>query len=270
LEESSYFAQVKPRDINLFYIKDGLRERIEKKGDQWLVLNTDLQFSAAELEKELADHPESFSPNAALRPLYQEMILPNLAYIGGGGELAYWFQLKPLFDHLDLPMPMLVLRNSVLWVEKKWQNRLADMGLGPEIFFQPLHQLKKQLVMEKAPVDPHLHKYEQKLEQIFDELEDIAKLTEKSMLGAVNAQRQKQLNGLDNLKKKLLRAEKRRQAVDMDKLDRIYHALFPNGGLQERHDTLAPFYAAHGVDFIKTLLQQLKPLQFEFSIIKGK
>ncbi len=267
--EELYFGQVHPREINLFYIKDNLRERIEKKGDQWLVLNTKLFFSENELRRELENHPERFSPNVVLRPLYQELILPNLAYIGGGGELAYWLQLKDMFDHLAVPFPMLVLRNSVLWVDAKRQRKLSELGLQVVDLFQPLHELKKKYVKTHAPVDPELDPYEKKLKQMFDDLEEVANLTDRSMLGAVNAQRQKQLNGLENLKKKLIRAEKRRQSESMDKLEKVYFSLFPNESLQERHNNLSPYFCEYGEDFIQILFRKLDPLDFRFRIIKA-
>lgn len=268
--EEQYFQQVHPREINLFYIKDGLRERIERRDGQWFVLNTELQFSKEEILAELKSHPERFSPNVILRPLYQEVILPNLAYIGGGGELAYWFQLEEMFDTFKVPFPMLMLRNSALWVPAKEQKRIQDLGLQVESLFQPLHELKKQFVQEHAPMDTELSPYESKLQQMFDELEDIANLTDKSMLGAVNAQRQKQLNGLDNLRKKLIRAEKRRQDTSMDKVKRVYYALFPKGSLQERHDNLSVYYAEHGPAFINRLFECLNPLDYRFVVINEK
>lgn len=267
--EDLHFKQVHPRPVNLFYLKDGLRERIERKDDRWVVLNTEIIFSEEELRTELQEHPERFSPNVVLRPLYQEVILPNLAYIGGGGELAYWFQLRLMFEKLEVPFPMLVLRNSVLWIDEKRQKKMVDLGLAVRELFQPLHEIKKQYVKERAPVDAELTPYERKLQQIFDELEDVANLTDRSMLGAVNAQRQKQLNGLENLKKKLIKAEKRRHSVDMEKLERVYYALFPNAGLQERHDNFSTYYCEYGEDFIKTLLEKLDPLDFRFVVVKG-
>lgn len=266
--EDLHFKQVHPRPINLFYIKDGLRERIERKEDKWVVLNTEIVFTGEQLRKELQKHPERFSPNVVLRPLYQEVILPNLAYIGGGGELAYWFQLQRMFEEMDVPFPMLVLRNSVLWIDQKRQKKMEDLGLKLKEIFQPLHEIKKQYVKERAPVDAELTPYEQKLQRIFDELEDVAHLTDRSMLGAVNAQRQKQLNGLENLKKKLIKAEKRKHSVDMDKLERVYYQLFPNGSLQERHDNFTTYYCEFGDDFIKTLLEKLDPLDFRFVVVR--
>lgn len=264
-----YFSQVYPREINLFYLKDDIRERIIKKDEQWLVLNTEMAFSQEEILAELDSHPERFSPNVVLRPLYQEVVLPNLAYIGGGGEVAYWLQLKAMFTDFKVEFPCLVLRNSVLWIEPKWQNRLADTNLKVKDFFKPLHELKAHYLADGMPVDPSLQEYEAKIERIFDDLEDIANITEKSMLGAVNAQRQKQLNGLANLKKKLVRAEKRKHKVDMEKIERIYYALFPNASLQERHDNISAIYPAHGSKFIDKLLKELDPLSFSFRILRG-
>ena len=264
-----YFSQVFPREINLFYLKANSRERIVKKDQLWLVLNTDIAFTQEEVLAELDSHPERFSPNVVLRPLFQEVVLPNLAYIGGGGEIAYWLQLKSMFAHFKVEFPCLVLRNSVLWIEPKWQNRLADTDLKVKDFFKPLHELKAHYLADGMPVDPSLKEYEDKIEGIFNELEAIANLTEKSMLGAVNAQRQKQLNGLAKLKKKLVRAEKRKHKVDMEKIERIYYALFPNGSLQERHDNLSAFYPAQGFMFIDKLLKELDPLSFSFRILRG-
>ena len=264
-----YFSQVFPREINLFYLKDSIRERIVKKDKQWLVLNTTISFTEDALLAELDANPERFSPNVVLRPLYQECILPNLAYIGGGGEIAYWLQLKTMFAAQKVEFPCLVLRNSVLWIEPKWQNRIADTDLKIKDFFKPLHKLKAHYLADGMPVDPSLDEFETKIQSIFDELEQIAQLTEKSMLGAVNAQRQKQLNGLANLKKKLVRAEKRKHKVDMEKIERIYYALFPNASLQERHDNLSAIYPIEGVNFITTLLKELDPLSFSFRILRG-
>ncbi len=264
-----HFAQIFPRDINLFYLGNGCRERIEKREGRWYVLNTDLAFDQAQLENELEQHPERFSPNVALRPLYQEHILPNLAYIGGGGEIAYWLQLKTMFDHCEVPYPLPMLRNSVLFVEQKWQNRLADLELNASDLFIGLDALKKEYLAKHFPDDLELERFDKAIEKLFADLEDLAQTTDKSMLGAVKAQRQKQLNGMTNLRKKLLRAEKRRHKNDMEKIDRIYYSLFPNAGLQERHDNLSYYYAAFGRSFLAKLKAELDPLDFCFSIIKA-
>src|SRR6185503_14378299 len=92
LENAGYKVQANPREINLFYLKDNIRERIVKQGTRYKVQGTNVAFTEDELLSELKEHPDRFSPNVILRGLYQETILPNLAFIGGGGETAYWLQ----------------------------------------------------------------------------------------------------------------------------------------------------------------------------------
>lgn len=91
---ATYTVQVNPREINLFYIEDDLRERIIFENNKYFVNNTKISFSKDEIFQLLENNPEKFSPNVIMRPLYQEIILPNLCYIGGGGEIAYWLELK--------------------------------------------------------------------------------------------------------------------------------------------------------------------------------
>lgn len=259
-----YFNQINPRPINLFYLKDRIRERIEKIGDNWKVLNTDINWNEQELDLEYENHPERFSPNVVLRPLFQEVILPNLAYIGGGGELAYWFQLKGMFDSMEIPFPQLILRNSVLGYSEKQKAKLDKLDLDISQLFDPLHEIQNKMVTANAPVDTSLSEYELKLEEMFNDLEIVANLTDKSMLGAVNAQRQKQLNGLANLKNKLLRAEKRKDSERMERVERIHEELYPKGGLQERHDNFISYYLQYGPNWIDQLFKALDPLKSKF------
>lgn len=126
---SEYKIQVNPREINLFYIEDNLRERIIFEDNTYKVLNTKYTFSKSEILAELENNPEKFSPNVILRPLYQEVILPNLCYIGGGGELAYWLELKSNFEVNHVTFPMLLLRNSVLIATQKQVHKADKLEL---------------------------------------------------------------------------------------------------------------------------------------------
>lgn len=266
--EETYHRQVHPREINLFHLRPGHRARILREGDQWQTADGAREWDQEALLKELEEAPEHFSPNALLRPLYQEVLLPNLAYIGGGGEIAYWLQLRGAFDHFQVPFPMLTLRSSAMLLSQKWGNRVRDLALSPDDLFLPLEKLQKEYVRRHAELDTDLGEYEDQLAHMFAELEELAQHTEKSMLGAVAAQRAKQLRGLEKLKKRLLRAEKRRQQTVMDKLERIHEALHPGGHLQERHDTLAPYYAQYGPAFLSYLVAHLDPLQACFYLVE--
>ncbi|MEM9991340.1 MAG: bacillithiol biosynthesis cysteine-adding enzyme BshC, partial [Bacteroidota bacterium] len=112
LEEVGFSAQAMPRPINFFYLRDQIRERIVQDGRNFKVLNTEVVFSPEQMQAEIANYPERFSPNVVMRPIYQEVIFPNLAYVGGGGELAYWLERKSQFAHFGVPFPMLIRRNS--------------------------------------------------------------------------------------------------------------------------------------------------------------
>ena len=123
------------RAINLFYLKDDIRSRLVEEEGRYKVQDTALEFTAEELKHELIEHPERFSPNVILRGMFQETILPNIAFIGGGGELAYWLELKDLFQYYNVPFPVLILRNSFLLVEKKWREKAGKLGFSiPDLF----------------------------------------------------------------------------------------------------------------------------------------
>ncbi|HEX4373592.1 MAG TPA: bacillithiol biosynthesis cysteine-adding enzyme BshC, partial [Puia sp.] len=123
-----YKVQANPREINLFYLKDDMRELIEFKNEKYAVRNTNIQFTKEEILAELKNYPERFSPNVILRGLYQSTILPDIIFIGGGGETAYWLELKDLFGNYSIPYPMLVIRNSFLIIEKKWKEKIDKTG----------------------------------------------------------------------------------------------------------------------------------------------
>ena len=127
IEDLGLKIQVNPREINLFYIKDGLRERIVENDGIYSVLDTNITWSKSELLKHLDEVPERFSPNVIMRPLYQEVILPNLCYIGGGGEMIYWLQLKSNFEAQNVTFPMLLLRNSALVKSEKQAEKLKKL-----------------------------------------------------------------------------------------------------------------------------------------------
>ena len=106
-----------------------------KLKDQFVVHDTDIVFTKDELKDELRDYPERFSPNVILRGLYQEIILPNLAFIGGGGEFAYWLELKDLFLHYKVPFPVLIVRNSFLIIEKKYHQLIEKLNLRLHLIY---------------------------------------------------------------------------------------------------------------------------------------
>jgi bacillithiol biosynthesis cysteine-adding enzyme BshC len=267
--EKDYKTQVNPREINLFYLKDNLRERIVFKNGLYKINDTSITFSSEEILNEVKNHPERFSPNVIMRPLYQETILPNLCYIGGGGELAYWFQLKKYFNKVNTPFPVLLLRNSVLLASKKQLNKLEKLNVSLSEIFLNQESLINKKVKEISEINIDFSNQKKFLKQQFDSLKELAEQTDVSFIGAVNAQEVKQLNGLDNLEKRLLKAQKRKFTDEVERLKMLQNELFPNNSLEERTRNFSEVYLEFGETFIPMILKVLDPLRLEYLVIEN-
>ncbi|WP_082815155.1 bacillithiol biosynthesis cysteine-adding enzyme BshC [Pontibacter akesuensis] len=267
LEEAGYKPQVYSREINLFYLTDTLRERLVQEDDTYKVLNTDTSFTLEEIRQEAQAHPERFSPNVILRPLYEELILPNLAYIGGGAEVAYWFQLKALFAAYNVAFPVLMLRNSALYISRSNANRMHKLGLEPQELFQEYQELKKQLSAQIHEEDIDLTAQRKAVAAAFAEVEKLAKEIDPTLVKAVGAEEQKAHNALQMLEKKISKARDNKHEQTFKQLENLKDKLFPGGSLQERKDNLLS-YTTNNPDFIPALVEAFDPLEFKFTILE--
>ncbi|MEO1487697.1 MAG: bacillithiol biosynthesis cysteine-adding enzyme BshC [Bacteroidota bacterium] len=263
-----YKIQVNPREINYFYLQDGLRERIVKDGSQYSVLNTDITFTREALEKEMETSPENFSPNVIARPLYQEVILPNLCYIGGGGELAYWLELKSYFDTLDVPFPMLLLRPSVLFMSEKQHQKAEKLDLAVQDLFLNQNVLINKKIRSISNIDIDFSPQQEHLKTQFENMYALAEQTDASFLGAVKAQERKQIKGLEKLEKRLLKAQKKKLKDHVVRMTDLHNALFPNGSLQERQVNFSELYLEMGDTLVPTLMEQLNPIAPNFLVLR--
>ena len=264
---SNYKIQVNPRAINLFYIKENLRERILETNGVFGVLDTDIRWTKEELLAEVKAYPERFSPNVILRPMYQEIILPNLCYIGGGGELAYWLQLKSNFEAQKVTFPILLLRNSALIITEKQKEKLTKLNVSVADLFLNQEDLRTKVTKSISDIAIDFSPQKEHLKKQFEALYEIANQTDKSFKGAVAAQEVKQIKGLENLEKRLLKAQKRKSDDLLQRIKILQDELFPIQSLQERHLNISEFYLEYGEGLIQTLVQNLDPLKAEFLIL---
>lgn len=262
-----YSVQVNPREINLFYIEDNLRERIIFENGNFKVNNTKIEFSEVEILTLLESNPEKFSPNVIMRPLYQEVILPNLCYIGGGGEIAYWLELKSFFDAMNVSFPILLVRNSVLLVTEKQVKKADKLELSWTDLFSKQSNLVKNKVFVLSEIDIDLSVLKIQLQSQFNILHEITTKTDPSFAGAVKAQEVKQLKGLENLEKRLIKAQKIKLKDALTRIADLQNELFPNQGLQERQANFSEFYIESGNKLISKLIERLEPLEQRFDII---
>ena len=249
---NDYKAQAFIRDINFFKLTKGNRELIRRRVD----------------EKEIETNPENFSPNVLLRPLYQETILPNIAYIGGGAEVAYWMQLKTAFQQENIPFPILVLRNSAMLIEDKQKQKFESLGFEINDLFSSTDGLKKQYVLSNSKEDISLDIEKSELEKLYNKL--LLKTNDKGLQASVKANYQKQLKSFEKLAQKLIRLEKQKHDIALNKIEKIKTQLFPNTTLQERYDNFIPFYLRHGDNFIEILKESLNPLDANFVVLSPK
>ena len=250
-----------------FYIENDLRERIILEDGLYKVNHTKLSFNETEILALLESNPEKFSPNVIMRPLYQEVILPNLCYIGGGGEIAYWLELKSYFEASNITFPMLLLRNSVVLASEKQAKKADKLQLSWRDLFKKQADLLNQKTIDLSEFSIELTELKSQLQTQFKQLYDIAEKTDESFIGALKAQETKQIKGLQQLEKRLLKAQKRNLSDILDRISDIQNELFPNGSLQERQTNFSEFYLEFGENLIPNLIQKLDPLDTKFDII---
>jgi len=276
LEQIGVKAQANPREINCFYMIDNLRERIEYNNISnpqntgegvFKVLNTAITFTSEELIEEINNYPERFSPNVILRPVYQQKILPNIAYVGGPGEIAYWLEYKNMFDFHNINFPVLIPRNFALLTNKKIELQLQKLGFTFPDLFKNMDVLIKEFVINNASSDLSFKEQEINIIKIYSDIAAKVSAVDITLKSSVEAELQKALNAIKNIENKLTRAEKQKQAANILQITKLKDKFFPEGALQERYENMTPYYLMHGKKWIADLKEHFNPFDFNLLIL---
>mgnify|MGYP000244366403 FL=1 len=264
---STYHVQSDGRDLNLFYLKENTRARIDKQGASYIVVDANISFTEEEIVKELHAHPDRFSPNVILRGVYQETILPGIAFIGGGGELAYWMELKNVFNEVKVHYPILQLRNSFMFMNEKQTAHWNSLGFSLEDLFKPMLELELDYVKNQTKENLALTNHIASLNDLYASIQqDVIKID--TSLGDhtknLSVQAQKKLALLE---KKMIRAEKRKQQTSIDRIKAIKGSLFPKNSLQERVENFSEWVGSYGWDWVEAVLENSTTLNPSFTII---
>ena len=269
-----YKVQTGGRELNLFYLIDDKRERIEvtsyklqETSNKFQVTSLNLIWSKDEILHELKDHPERFSANVILRGVFQETVLPNIAFVGGGGELAYWLELKKVFEQVQVPYPMLILRNSFLWMNKAQQQRLNKLGFTIEDSFKKQDALLNELVRKESSKQLDISKEIENINAIYQQLQAVAGTIDATLSEHTKSLQAKALKQLVVLEKKLLRAEKRNFETQQRQIQKLKKELFPADSLQERQENFSLLYAQFGKEWLQSIYDASKGLKQEFGVI---
>jgi len=269
LSSMGYSIQVNPREINCFYLTHSSRERIERQGDKYVVLNTLLSFTKEELEQELKLYPEKFSPNVVLRPMYQQLILPNIAYVGGPGELAYWLEYKNMFECHNVQFPILVPRNFSLLIDAKSQSQLNKLGFTlQDLIVNNEDVLIREMVKQNATETISVKEEEEAVSHLYKQLSEKVGFVDSTLKATVEAELQKALSSLKNIENKMLKSEKQKQEIGINQLKKIRAKVLPSETLQERYENFASYYLKYGEEFIVTLKQEFKLFDWNILVIE--
>lgn len=234
MKANSIKPPINTRPINYFMISDNTRNRIERHEEGFRLVNGDQTYTTQEIENLLTSNPEAFSPNALLRPVYQQTILPNLAYVCGGSEFIYWLELKNAMEESKAIYPRLIIRKSVFNLSQKNKDLVMHGGLPLScLFYSNAHFL--QFCAEKQ--NSHANKISDKMNRVRT---DITAL--KSELEALAKMPLGKLNKLANQFIKHLESEAKRHIVadisgsnDVNRLLKIKDKIWSEDYIQERN-----------------------------------
>lgn len=263
LESDKVKVQAKGREINLFYLRDNLRERIVMENGLFRALNTEYCFTASEMESELQNHPERFSPNVILRPLFQESILPNVAFVGGGGEIAYWTELKQIFEYHTVQYPVLIRRNSVVIIDITTLNRLTKAGIEVSDLQYPFEKIEQDYLRENSEI-LDFSEYGKSINTIFEQMHDQVQIYDQNSTGRLIADKNTMVNKITEWEKKLNKQIILKHETKLNQMKSAYEKIFPGQNLQERIDSCIWLIAHFGTEIISFLVQNLDPLDRQF------
>jgi uncharacterized protein YllA (UPF0747 family) len=205
-----------------------------------------------------------------LRGLYQETILPNVAFIGGGSEVAYWLQLRSLFDHYKVFYPSIHLRQSVMWTTAREASLRQKLGLSLQDLFLPEADLIRQFVARHTGDDWKTDGEALVFEKTLQGLKAKAAALDPTLRSSTEAVLTKIRYQLQVLEKKMLRAEKRKLHTLLEQLHHLKSSVFPGGSLQERRDNFMPLFLQHGFRLFDILLEAMDPMHPRFLILEEK
>ncbi|MEP7195424.1 MAG: bacillithiol biosynthesis cysteine-adding enzyme BshC [Saprospiraceae bacterium] len=258
LSELSFQAQAHVREINLFYLSDQYRVGIYKDKENYCTKDEQYRWSKSSILKEIDEFPDRFSPNVLTRPLYQEFLFPNLIFIGGGAEVAYWMQLKSVFEHLNITYPILFRRFSGLIINENLKERIRKTGVEWMDYLEDVQSINTKYLKLNSSLISGIKNSQEKIDALLKHHAAFALNFSSSFQSSFEAELTKLEQQLDKLSAKLFKEEKSTHEVNLNKIQKIKDSLFPNKNLQERQESGLTYYLEYGQSFIEFLINNYK------------
>ncbi len=268
--EELYHAQVKVKPVNLFLRIDDGRHSIEPVENEYRLRRKRKSFTQEQLLEILENEPEKFSPNVLLRPICQDYLLPTAFYVGGPSEIAYFAQIKPLYEFYNITSPIIYPRSSVTILENAISNSLEKYSVDVKDIFIDVEGVKKKIInsVDESSIDELFAGISNQVEEAFDQLKEKLFYLDKTIADSSNRYRDKIFSSINELKSKAEKAQQKKYEVTLRQIDRAAVNLFPNSNLQEREINFIYFVNKYGDEFIKKLFDELEINKFEHQVIK--
>jgi len=256
------------RPINFFYLSDEGRNRIINKDGNFIINNTEIKFTVSEMERELDDHPERFSPNVIIRPIYEEFLLPSVAFVGGGGELAYWIDRKPLFEYFDVHMPVLVRRDSMMIVDKGSMKKLGKLQLKIQDLFKDAHDLKTYFLNMHAESAISFNEENQELAELIKKMQEKVASIDPTLSGFVGSETSSFFKTIEHIEARVKKSLSSKHDIELQQLHTLQQKFFPANSLQERNESFMSFYIKMGNSLFEKIYNASNPLDISFKVIE--
>ncbi|HRH35237.1 MAG TPA: bacillithiol biosynthesis BshC, partial [Catalimonadaceae bacterium] len=258
LNQLGFKEQIHARPVNLFYLREGERLRLEAIGDTIRTTEGEYQWTRDEAIAYFKENPLCLSPNVAFRPLYSQLILPDVAFIGGPAELAYWLQLGQVFEQAKVPFPILLPRFSGLYVNQKQVQKMKNLNIKPSDFFKDWTQMKRDLFVPEGLIPD--------FEKVFSPMMDWAKSVDVTLVPAAHAELTRMRKQAEHLQNRIRKAAERRNEIQISQIKNLFEELFPNGNLQERTESWLSF-VVENPDWLDAIFNLIDPLDMQFQVI---
>jgi len=256
LRQAGYGAQIPLHEgiLNIFYT-DSERRSIQSKDGTFSIKGAEPLVRKEELLARAKERPSLFSPNVLLRPIYQDALLPTVAYVGGQAEVAYFAQMKGVYEAFGLPMPIIYPRKNVTIVEKKVAQILKKYGLEiPDLWTQP-DGLIAEIAKKQVPdtLETALRRAHCDLEENFESLKAEVIAFEPTLKGSLDLARGKMDQQWKFMEKKIRQAAAKRNETAGQQLRKAVDNVYPNQRLQERVFNIVPYLIKYGYAFLEKL-----------------
>lgn len=219
---------------------EGPRYRLEPRAGGWALAGATDAYTTAELDDLLAHAPLRFSTSALLRPLVQDHLFPVAAYVGGPGEINYFAQLGPLYEHFGVAPALVVPRARFRCLDARSRRLAEQVGIP---FDQPGLTFAASEIEAHVPVtapegapDPRsLRAFAEELNLPVDDLARAVEGIDPQLKRAAQRTRETVARALKRLVDRYERTLRDRDKVTVDRVTRLQQALLPDGVPQERY-----------------------------------